>query len=97
MALHPEKQRLAQEELERVVGSDRLPQITDKDSLPYINAVIKEVMRWHPMVPLSELFSQWPVTTTHNPVQGLARMTAEDDEYEGYFIPKGTIVLPNSW
>ncbi|TEB27961.1 O-methylsterigmatocystin oxidoreductase [Coprinellus micaceus] len=28
---------------------------------------------------------------------GLARATAEDDEYDGYFIPKGTLVLTNQW
>lgn len=27
----------------------------------------------------------------------IARRTREDDFYEGYYIPKGTIVLPNVW
>ncbi|OCH91968.1 cytochrome P450 [Obba rivulosa] len=52
MALNPDKQRLAQVEIDRVVGTDRLPTIKDMPDLPYINAVIKEVMRWHPSVPL---------------------------------------------
>ncbi|RPD52531.1 cytochrome P450 [Lentinus tigrinus ALCF2SS1-7] len=80
MALHPEKQRLAQEEIDRVIGSERLPTINDRSQLPYVNAVIKETMRWNPAVPM-----------------GLARMVSEDDVYEGYLIPKGTIVLPNCW
>ena len=28
---------------------------------------------------------------------GIARMSSRDDVYEGYLIPKGTIVLPNVW
>ena len=52
MALNPEKLKLAQEEIDRVVGTDRLPTIGDRGHLPYINAIIKETMRWHPALPL---------------------------------------------
>ncbi|EJD49819.1 O-methylsterigmatocystin oxidoreductase [Auricularia subglabra TFB-10046 SS5] len=47
MQLHPEIQRKAQQELERVVGTGRLPTIEDRGSLPYVNAVIMESLRWH--------------------------------------------------
>jgi len=46
MTLHPEVQKAAQEEIDRVIGSDRLPTSADKDNLPYIQAVVKEVHRW---------------------------------------------------
>lgn len=52
MALHPEVQAKAQAELDRVVGPDRLPQVADRDSLPYIAAVMREVFRWQPIVPV---------------------------------------------
>lgn len=34
-----------------------------------------------------------------NPVLplGLVHLVSEDDEYRGYFIPKGTSILPNVW
>ncbi|KAH8093136.1 cytochrome P450 [Cristinia sonorae] len=51
MVRHPEVYRKAQEELDRVVGSERLPDFDDRDSLSYLNAVIKEVYRWHVPVP----------------------------------------------
>ncbi|KAF5367330.1 hypothetical protein D9757_010117 [Collybiopsis confluens] len=51
MVAHPNVQRKAQEELDRVVGRDRLPNLEDRPSLPYIEAIIKEVLRWHPVTP----------------------------------------------
>ncbi|OCH83786.1 cytochrome P450 [Obba rivulosa] len=52
MALNLDKQRLAQEEIDRVVGGDRMPNISDRADLPYVDAVIKETMRWQPALPL---------------------------------------------
>ena len=54
MSLHPEVQRKAQEEIDRVVGHDRLPSSQDKKDLAYVNAIMKEVMRLNPVVPLGE-------------------------------------------
>ena len=52
MALHPEVQRKAQAELDEVVGKERLPDFDDLDSLPYVQAVLKELLRWQPVTPL---------------------------------------------
>ncbi|KAI6083793.1 putative cytochrome P450 oxidoreductase OrdA-like protein [Hypoxylon rubiginosum] len=51
MTLYPEAQRRAQEEIDSVVGQDRLPTAADRDNLPYVEAVVKEVLRWHPVAP----------------------------------------------
>ncbi|KAM5539417.1 hypothetical protein V8D89_006869 [Ganoderma adspersum] len=80
MALHPDEQKKAQAELDAVVGPSRLPNLNDMDKLPYVNAVIKETLRWHVPTPL-----------------GLPHVTTLDDEYAGYLIPKGSIVLVNLW
>ena len=45
MVLNPEVQRKAQEEIDRVVGTDRLPQFTDRENLPYLECVVQEVLR----------------------------------------------------
>ena len=50
-ATHPDKVAKAQEELDRVVGQDRLPEYADVEQLPYVKAFIKEVMRWRPTAP----------------------------------------------
>ncbi|KAJ8463546.1 hypothetical protein ONZ51_g10187 [Trametes cubensis] len=52
MLLYPDVQKCAQEELDAVVGPNRLPQFTDRASLPYVNAVVKEALRWHNVAPL---------------------------------------------
>ncbi|KAJ3797340.1 cytochrome P450 [Lentinula aff. detonsa] len=56
MMCFPHVQLEAQEELDRVVGKGRLPDyedLDDKDSLPYLHAVIFECLRWQPIVPLA--------------------------------------------
>ena len=52
MVLHPEVQERARHELDKVIGPDRLPTFDDFGSVPYIDALIKETLRWHPIVPL---------------------------------------------
>ena len=55
MALHPEVQKKAQEEIDRVVGPDRLAEFSDREALPYVESVINEVYRcvlFYPCTPL---------------------------------------------
>ena len=53
MIKFPDHQRRAQAELDAVVGPDRLPDFSDRDSLPYVNALLKECVRWHTVLPLA--------------------------------------------
>ncbi|CAE6462182.1 unnamed protein product [Rhizoctonia solani] len=80
MTLNPHVQAKAQAEVDRVLGQDRLPEMDDRESLPYVECVLKEVERWQPVVPL-----------------GVPHASTEDDEYRGYFIPKGATVIGNLW
>lgn len=43
--LNAEIQRKAQAEMDAVVGSDRLPEMADRESLPYLQRLIAEVRR----------------------------------------------------
>lgn len=52
MTLYPDVQRNAREEIDRVVGADRLPVFSDRDKLPYVEAVLKETLRIHPIGPM---------------------------------------------
>ena len=46
MVLHPDVQAKAHPELDRVVGSERLPEFSDEANLPYVTAIMKEILCW---------------------------------------------------
>jgi len=52
MVLYPHVQKLAQDEINKVIGTDRLPDFNDKSELPYLEAVFRETLRWRPVAPL---------------------------------------------
>ncbi|KAJ3983549.1 cytochrome P450 [Lentinula detonsa] len=82
MMSFPNVQKEAQEELDNVVGKERLPDYEDLDTglLPFAYAVILECFRWQPVVPL-----------------GFPHKLDKEDTYKGYFFPKGSIVASNVW
>ncbi|KAJ7781981.1 cytochrome P450 [Mycena maculata] len=79
MTMYPDVQKKAQAAVDEVVGQDRLPDFND--NIPYVDAVVREVLRWRP--PLNQVFH------THAVMQ--------DDIYNGFHIPAGATVLGNSW
>ena len=52
MVLYPAAQAQAQAQLDSVIGTNRLPEFDDTSSLPYIEAILMETLRWHPVLPL---------------------------------------------
>ncbi|KAF2129634.1 putative cytochrome P450 monooxygenase [Dothidotthia symphoricarpi CBS 119687] len=48
----PDAQKKAQKEIDAVIGNDRLPCFTDYDSLPYLRALVDEVHRFRPILPI---------------------------------------------
>jgi hypothetical protein len=90
MVLYPDAQKKAQEEIDRVIGPHRLPNFEDRQSLPYVEAVYREVQRWHPLVPFgtSSPVLVSTVMLTAYFVEGGIHTTSADDIYEGMYIPK---------
>jgi hypothetical protein len=60
MLAYPETQARAHAELDTVIGRARLPTFADYPHLPYIRAMVKELLRWRPIV---------PITTPHRSTQ----------------------------
>lgn len=84
MLNHPEHQKKAQEELDRVVGRDRLPGFQDQDDLPYVSAIVKEVQRWRPVIAGGLAHA-----TTKDDVYNVGG--------QPFFIPKNTTIIPNAY
>ncbi|KZT04209.1 cytochrome P450 [Laetiporus sulphureus 93-53] len=80
LALNPDVLARAQAEVDNVVGNDCCPTYDDEDKLPYIRAMVREVLRWRPTGPTA-----------------IPHASIQDDEYKGYFIPGGSMVIPNIW
>ena len=41
---------------------------------------------------IKEVFRWYPVAP-----MGIPHMSVEDDQYKGYYIPKGSLIMPNIW
>ncbi|KAG7444663.1 cytochrome P450 [Guyanagaster necrorhizus] len=81
MALFPDVQARVQTEIDSVTGSNRLPTLADRD----------QGLLPYTLATLYEVF-RW-----HLPLPtGFPHRTVEDDTYNGYFIPKGSIVAFNT-
>ncbi|KAL0384845.1 UNVERIFIED_CONTAM: cytochrome [Sesamum radiatum] len=82
MILHPEIQAKAQDEIDRVIGTNNRP-VADSDlpNLPYLQAIVKESLRMHPPGPLLS----W------------ARLAIHDTCVGPHFVPAGTTAMVNMW
>ena len=103
MVLHPDAQSRAQTEIDNVVGTGRLPNFGDETLLPYVSALVEEVMRWHPVAPVGPHYTafflfvkQLTFCVVFGP-PGVPHRLTVDDVYEGYFLPAGSIVIGNAW
>ncbi|KAF7354037.1 Cytochrome P450 [Mycena venus] len=86
MSLYPDVQRAAQDELDRVIGTDRLPDLSDRAQLPYVNALCKEILRWHVATPISI-----PHRTREDFIY------SRDGDLEPLLIPKNSLIMTNIW
>ncbi|KAK4941895.1 hypothetical protein LTR10_018225 [Elasticomyces elasticus] len=77
----PEVQKKAQDEIDRVIGADRLPTMADEMDLQYIRGVVKESLRFLP----SSILGIVPHATTNA------------DTYNGYEFPAKTGMMINVW
>ncbi|KAJ7460270.1 cytochrome P450 [Mycena latifolia] len=80
MLVNPDAQRRAQAEIDSITGGEYLPDFDDEASLPYVSALVKEVLRWKNVAPVA-----------------LPHMLTTDDEYRGYRLPAGSMVIGNTW
>ncbi|KAJ7106243.1 cytochrome P450 [Mycena epipterygia] len=80
MLANLEAQRKAQAEIDAVTGGKYLPDFDDEPAMPYVSALVKEVLRWQNVTPFA-----------------IPHFLATEDEYRGYRLPAGSIVIGNTW
>ncbi|KAJ6565505.1 cytochrome P450 [Mycena vulgaris] len=80
MLANPTAQKKAQAEIDELTGGRYLPTFEEEASLPYVSALVKEVMRWENVAPIA-----------------IPRLLATEDEYRGYRLPAGSLVVGNAW
>ncbi|KAG6829138.1 hypothetical protein H0H87_012507 [Tephrocybe sp. NHM501043] len=81
---YPEWVATAQKEIDAVVGADRLPSFKDRPFLPYVEAIVRETLRWRPAARFGV------------PHQSTASDVIEYNGQE-YFIPEGSIIFAVPW
>lgn len=78
---HSNVARRIQNEIDEVIGSDRKPRSSDKESMPYTMANVYEVLRY----------------TSSAALLPIPHLASRDINFEGFFIAKDTVLLANHW
>lgn len=81
MVLHQDIQTKAREEIDMCIGPNRHVRDSDIANLPYLQAIVKEVLRLHPPGPLLS----W------------ARLAVHDVYVDKVLVPAGTSAMVNMW
>jgi cytochrome P450 len=81
LCVFQEAQLAAQEEIDRVIGQERMPDWPDMEKLPYCQALFKETLRWRSATILG----------------GIPHAPTKDDYYRGYLLPAGIYIAGNLW
>ncbi|THH07845.1 hypothetical protein EW145_g3103 [Phellinidium pouzarii] len=98
MVLNPVVARMGQAEIDCIIGNERLPAFEDKGLLPYIDYILKELLRWKPPIPLGiahRAIHDGEIAGKHIPkgsliIPNIGYMMSDERNYEdpGRFFPE---------
>jgi hypothetical protein len=88
MVLFPEVQAKAHSVIDAVVNESGLPPFEDRPAFQYIDAIFRETLRWHPILPLGACTIFWCSSSLTDGV-AIPHASVNSDIYNGYYIPKG--------
>lgn len=90
MLLWPDVQKEAQRQVDAVTGGSRIPDFSDWESIPVIERLVYESLRFHPPAPNGRDFcSLFMVYVELMEGLGVPHKTTREDIYRGMRIPKG--------
>jgi len=90
MMLHPEIQKRAQAEVDSVVAQERrLPTFNDRHSMPYLDCILKEVLRWATVTPIGifhctsvdDEYSGYRIPAKTSVISNIWAMLHDENEY----------------
>ena len=105
LLLHPHVENRAQVEIDAVIGRDRLPNFEDKDHLPYISAICREVLRWKVMGPLAtahasvkdDVYEGMFIPKGARSVFNALHQNRQSGLIKLIFCPSGSTIIGNVW
>ncbi|TFK31795.1 cytochrome P450 [Crucibulum laeve] len=95
MTCNPEIQRKAQEEVDSVTSAERrLPTLEDRASMPYLECILKEVLRWAPPAPMGlahcsssdDVYKGYFIPAKTSVYANIWAMTHDEDEYPDPYL-----------
>jgi cytochrome P450 len=97
MGAFPDVLTKAQEEVDRVIGTSRMPNKDDIGNLPYIRACMLELLRWRPIIPLGvphntiaeDTYGDYTIPTNTDIIVNTWRINHDESFYDepGKFNP----------
>lgn len=97
MTLHPEIFETAQAEVDGIIGKERRPCFEDRQDMPYIERVLKELYRWHP----ASTFAVGHRLIQDDAYEGYylpaGKVSHRGNTNHGFIPLIGTVVIPNIW
>lgn len=104
MVLYPECQIKAQEEIDAVIGRDRLPEFHDREHLPYVECLLQETLRWNHAAPSGiphrslndDIYNGMFIPKGSIMIANTRGMTLDENIYENAFKFEPTRFLPPS-
>ncbi len=96
IAKNPHVQKRAQEEIDRVIGHNRLPDANDRDDLPYIEAIYRELFRYEaPLgIGLPHALTEDDIVNGYFLPKGLSDLTTVE---RLVMLFSGTMISANIW
>lgn len=98
IAYYPTYQKMISEEVDRVIGAQRIPEFKDAFRMPFTCAFLQEVLRWKTVLPFNFIRRLDSLIDSFKKViKNSFYRAIEDATILGSFIPKDTLVLCNIW
>lgn len=99
MVMYPNSQKRAQSEIDDLTKGRRLPSFSDRSSLPYLDCIFKEILRWQPPAPLGSCTSlpSSAIYWAKDALPVFPHIIEKQESVDSMNIPQGSTIIVNLW